>query len=319
MDNIKAMRIAYSISGYKLPYQFRWLFSAIYDPRDSFAIHVDARTSDLVYREFVAIVGERPNVVFIEREPIVYMGSGLVRSELRAIRTLLAMAPDFDYLVNLSMQDYPLQPRAEIVAALARDLGRNYVRLEPLASLPWRVRVRPYLLALERHGRLVKTPMPRLPPRDLRIRWKGSWWCILSRAFCEWLLSDPKPRRYFDHLARVHAPDELFIQNVLMDSPFAATCVDDNRRLVQWPSRSNGPAVLTMAQWDQIAASPMFYARKFDAAVDREILVRLAKRIGAPVPDLIDQERRVTADEIAKPQHVRTFDEAEDGSFLREV
>jgi hypothetical protein len=279
------MRLAYSISGYKLPYQFRWLLSALYNERDVFAVHVDARTPEPAYQEFVAIAGNRPNVVFIEREPVAYMGLALVRAELRAIAVLLELAPDFDYLINLSMQDYPLKPRSDIIAELALTPGRNYLSVESLRQQPVRVRSRPYLTAFEWRGRVIRTPLPRLWPGPPRFRWKGSWWHILTREFCAWLVSDPKPLAYLGYLRNVQAPDELFVQNVLMDSSFADTRADDNRHFVLWPQNSTGPAVLTMADWDQLVVSSMFYARKFDAAVDRVVLTRLADRIGAPVPN----------------------------------
>ena len=46
------MQLAYAISGYKQPGQFRWLLAAIWDPRDVFAVHIDARTPEPVFAEF---------------------------------------------------------------------------------------------------------------------------------------------------------------------------------------------------------------------------------------------------------------------------
>lgn len=279
------MRLAYSISGYKLPNQFRWLLEAIHDPRDAFAVHVDARTPEAVFREYVAAAAGRPNVLFIEREPIAYMGPGLVRSELRAIRALLAHAPEFDYLINLSAQDYPLEPRATITAELARTPGRNYVQAQPLRDQNWRARLRPHVLSIELGGRMIRTPILRVPSASLRIRWKGSWWHLLTRDFCRWLTTDPLPAAYLQYLKNVRASDELFFQNVVMNSPFADSRDHDNRHFIAWPRRSSSPAVLTSADWDRLVGSGMFYARKFDEAVDRAVLERLAERIGARAPE----------------------------------
>lgn len=287
-DPAARMSLAYSISAYRLPGQFAWLMAAIWHPDDLFIVHVDAKTPPDVLAEFIAAAGDRPNIRFLERETIVWMGAGLVRAELRAIRVALELAPGFSHLVSLSGQDYPLQPRDAIRAALAREPERNFVTCMPLAEQPWHVRRRPFLLAFERSGRLVRTPLPRPVPRGLRIAWKGSWWRILNRSFCAWLTTSPKTTAYLAFLANVQAPDELFFQNLIMASPFAATLADRNRHLVLWPGDSGSPLTLCAAQLPALEESRLFFARKFDHTRDVEVLHRLARRIGAvaPTPEL---------------------------------
>ncbi|MCB1884407.1 MAG: hypothetical protein KDG89_10505 [Geminicoccaceae bacterium] len=278
------MRLAYSISAYKLPGQFRWLMDAIWHPDDVYAVHVDAKTPPEVLAAFEAAAAGRPNVRFIAREPVVWMGQGLVNAELRAIGELLRMAPDFGHLIALSGQDYPLKPRHEIAAALASTPDLNYVRLDPLRDLPFHVRRRPYLFSFEHGGRLVKTPLPRPIPRGLKIAWKGSWWRVLSRDFCAWLTDAPETKAYWRFLKNVQAPDELFFQNLLMASPFRDRVVPQGRHFVLWPGDSGSPLTLGTAHEAAMLASGQWYARKFDATVDADILARLAARIGAPAP-----------------------------------
>jgi hypothetical protein len=278
------MQLAYAISGYRLPGQFRWLWSAIADPRDVFAIHIDRKTPEPVHAAFRAVTGGAPNALWVERENVVWMGQGLIRAWLRSIELLLRAAPGFDYLVNLSMQDYPLLPRAAIVEALGACPGASYVTCRPLAELPFHIRRRPWFLAFEGRERMIRTPIPCPVPRALEILWKGSWWHVLPRPFCEWLLRDPKPQRYLRFLAHVQAPDELLVQNVLMDSPFRDTLADRNRHCVLWSGASGSPLTLTMAHHDQLIGSGMWWARKLDETVDRRLLETLAARIGAAVP-----------------------------------
>jgi len=279
------MQLAYSISGYKLPGQFRWLMEAVWHADDVFAVHVDANTPAAVFRAMQRVAEGRPNIHFIAREPIAYMGAGLIRAELRAIRHLLETAPRFDHLISLSMQDYPLKPRAAIVAELEAAPGLNHISREPLAELPFHVRRRPHLWSFEWRGRLVRTPLPRPIPRDIRIAYKGSWWRVLSRDFSEWLVRSPLAARYLAFLENVQAPDELFFQNLVMASPFKDRLADRNRHLALWSGRSGSPETLTMAHAERLLASPLWFARKFDENVDRAILHLLARHIGAPVPE----------------------------------
>ena len=115
------------------------------------------------------------------------MGSGLVEAWMDSVRLLLERAPGFSHLVNLSMQDYPLRRREALLEELGQAPGLSFVSREPLAGLPAHVRRRPWLWCFERRGRLVRTPLPRLVPRGLRLAWKGSWWHVLTRDAAAWL------------------------------------------------------------------------------------------------------------------------------------
>lgn len=278
------MRLAYSISGYKLPGQLAWLMTAIRHEDDLFVLHVDARTPESVLGEMRRAAGQGPNVVFIERQPITWMGISLVEAELRAIEAALGAEPPFDYLISLSMQDYPLKSRAEIVAALEAAPGLDHVTRERLEDLPFHIRRRPWLLAFEHRGRLVKTPIPRPVPRGLELAWKGSWWRVLSRATCAWLVEAELTRRYLDFLRHVQAPDELFFQNILMQGPGRNRLAERNRHFVAWSGTGGSPRTLTMAEAEALLASPLWFARKFDETVDQRVLELLAQRIGADLP-----------------------------------
>jgi hypothetical protein len=298
------MRLAYSISGYKLPNQFAWLMTAIRHADDLFIVHVDARTPAPVFAAMRGIAGEADNIVFIDRQPVTWMGISLVEVELRAIRTALATRPSFDYLISLSMQDYPLKSRAEIVAALEAEPGRDYVTFEKLSEQPFHMRRRPWLWCFERNGRLQRTIIPRLMPRDLQIAWKGPWWRILSRETCAWLIESPLTERYLAYLKNVQAPDEFFFQNLLMRGLGPDRLADGYRHFISWPGNSASPETLTMARAELLMASPMWYARKFDETMDEVILERLAERIGAELPPHVielRQRRRATTRAAATP------------------
>ncbi len=278
------MRLAYSISGYRHPDQFAWLMSAIRHADDLFVIHVDSRTPAPVFAAMRAVAGDTPNVVFIDRQPITWMGISLVEAELRAIRAALGVEPRFDYLISLSMQDYPLKSRAEIVRELEAAPGLDYLTFERLAEQPFHMRRRPWLWSFERKGRLVRTVLPRPVPRDLELAWKGPWWRILSHETCAWIADAPLTRRYLAFLKNVQTPDEFFFQNLVRQGLGTARLADGYRHFIDWPGGSPSPATLTMAHAEALRASPMWYARKFDERVDAAILHWLARRIDAPLP-----------------------------------
>lgn len=273
------MRLLYTISLYKLPEQFGWLWKTIYNPHDAFILHVDRKTPPPVYQKFREIVGEVGNVYWQKQRSVVWMGPGLVEVELEAIWIGLEKFKDFGYLVNLSGQDLQIRPREEIVEELRTGKDTNYVSMEPLSDLPFHIRRRPYLLTFQYGDRLLKTPLSRPVPRGLTIAWKGSWWHILSHAFCDWLVRSEKGEAYRRFLQNVQAPDELYFQNVLMDSPFNTTAGDRNRTFVKWSGTGGSPDTLTTREEDELIRGKMFFARKFDHNVDEEIQRRIANRV----------------------------------------
>jgi hypothetical protein len=223
--------------------------------------------------------------------------------ELRTICTALAARSGFDYLISLSMQDYPLKSREQIVSELEAQPGRDYITFEKLSEQPFHMRRRPWLWSFERNGRLQRTIIPRLVPRDLRIDWKGPWWRILSRETCDWLVKSPLTERYLAYLKNVQAPDEFFFQNLLMQGLGPDRLADGYRHFISWPGNSASPETLTMARAEALLSSPMWYARKFDETMDATILERLAEHIGADLPPHVVERRqkRATAQPAAAP------------------
>jgi len=288
------MRLAYSISGYKLPGQFAWLMEAIRHADDLYVIHVDAKTPPATFEAMREVAGSHANSVFIDRQPIAWMGISLVEAELRAIDAAMAARPAFDYLISLSMQDYPIKSREAIVAELEAAPGRDYVTFERLREMPLHMRRRPYLWSFERAGKLLRTPLPRSVPRDIKLAWKGPWWRILSHASCAWLQSSPLTRRYLDFLRHTQTPDEFFFQNLILNTPFPDRLADSNRHFTAWSGTSASPETVTMAMADELLASPMWYARKFDETVDQGVLALLAKHIGAPLTAHVATGRSAT-------------------------
>jgi len=63
-----------------------------------------------------------------------------------------------------------------------------------------------------------------------------------------------------------------------MSSPLAETVDNEELHYLDWSARNAHPATLTAADLPKLRASERLFARKFDAAVDSEIL------------DLLDRE-----------------------------
>ena len=77
-------------------------------------------------------------------------------------------------------------------------------------------------------------------------------------------------------------PDEMLFQTIIFNGPYNGTRIDDNKRLIIWPGpRSPHPEILTMRHLSQIESTGAFFARKFDAVTDHQIVDTLVQKAQA--------------------------------------
>lgn len=283
------MRFAYFISLHHKPYQFEWLFNAIYNADDIFLIHIDLKTRSGirkdrrgVARAVAALVEGRPNVRLMPSRYSNWGGWSLSKLTLDAIDILLRLDPDWTHFINLSGQCYPTKSRGEIVDRIGQAGERQFVQLRPFADLPaddWHLR-RAWMI--ETPVRAFALPIARRPPATFSLEHKGAQWVMLTRRFCEWQREAPLRRAVSRYLSFAHLSDELVFQALTLNGPFREAVTDDYGRSILWP----GPKLLTVQDAGWLAHAPGLFGRKFDAAVDAEILETLAERGGyRPGPD----------------------------------
>jgi Core-2/I-Branching enzyme len=101
-------------------------------------------------------------------------------------------------------------------------------------------------------------------------------WC-LSRACLEHAATrDPDLVRFFRWSS---SPDETFFQTVLLNSPLAATLVNDDLRYTDWSLGGPSPKVLTIHDLERMLRSSALFARKFDPRIDTAVIDALDAHI----------------------------------------
>ena len=294
--SLKRAKILYHITGYKHSSQFEWLFRAIYNDFDLFIIHVDKKSPRKIHREYKSVAGFKDNVIFLPSLAITWGGCGLIDAEALAIKHALENDPSWTHIVNLSAQDYPLKSPNTIREHLARSWPSNYVLCKNIRQAHWRIRKRPRFRYIEWNSRRFFTPIPKMKPRDIDIGWVGPWWHILTREFCSWLMANERAKNYLMFLRSAGMPDEMLIQNIIMDSPFKDKLISCCKHEIIWrragePRASSArPNVLTIHDLPLLEASNAYFARKFDHEVDRQVLEVLANRNDLAVPVIKEQE-----------------------------
>lgn len=258
-----------------------------------------------------------PNVEVLVRKERVERGEISVLSPLFAgLEELLGGKGgrprwDFDWLVYLSAQDYPVRPIADIEASLAAtrhdgfltfwDIeqpggpwkprqGRTryhaqYRRLPgwtlgPLKALRFLGKVSPLRFHLH-YGPFVGWQPRHTPFDDGSARCYAGWqWWTLSRPCVEYLWealrSDHGLVRWF---GRTIAPCEALVPSLLVNSG-RFDLVPDNRRYVDFgESRDGRPRTLNENDLPRITAGRFDFARKFDMAADPKPLDVLDARV----------------------------------------
>jgi len=284
-----ALKIAYLIMVHKNMAQFERLFRVIYNPSDCYLVHVDKKSDAAYHRAVRDLVRDYPNARKLEDSVKVQWGGWtLTELILRGIEHLLRQADDWDYLVNLSGQDFPLKSTSEVRAFLAEQPGWNHISAsDPAKGWPAALsRTRYYWFSvpcLPIH-RPIRVPLIKRRFLANAKPYIGSSWFELTRAFCEWLVSSPDVERFKRFYKHTVCSDEGFVQTVIMHSPFQDTVVNDNQRLIIWAGKSN-PEILTWADRERLLSCGKLYARKFDPAVDGRILDDLEARVCGPTGD----------------------------------
>jgi hypothetical protein len=229
-----------------------------------------------------------------------------VEPYLDAIDWLDREGIDYEWLVNLTGQDYPVQPVARIEAFLRASRADAYLRYWDVLSpeSPWsrrkararywhrywrlpdrwapRLRALRFLTAvLPIHFYLVYGPW--VGVRRLRtpfhggFRCHGGWaWFSLrrhvARYLCEFLREHPEVEA---HYRRTVTSEESIVPTILANASGFRLVNDDLRYIDYSRAVAGAPRVLTTADLPTLASGRYHFARKFDLAVDREVLDRI--------------------------------------------
>jgi hypothetical protein len=299
-------RVAYVITSYTLPNQALRLASLLRrgSPGASIVVHHDDRWCSLD-RAAMGALGVRL------MDPPCHVAWGDASQLTMVLRCLewLRAHTDFEWVVLLSGQDYPIRPVAAIEQSLAEADVAAFIETLPVDRPPlrrtiddfsgryhyqwWRVpdriarvgplaqKARPLARARELpNGMWVGVPALRSPfGPDLACH-HGSDWFTLSRGAVEavhrFLQERPAVLRYF---RRTLIPTESLVQTVLANDDSLRLSGDNRRYLVFGGEDKPRPRVLRMEDLDALLDSRADFARKFDESLDAAVLDELDRRV----------------------------------------
>jgi hypothetical protein len=232
--------------------------------------------------------------------------SGQAQPLLDTIAWLQERGIDYDWLVTLTGQDYPVSPLADFERRLEGESGEwdGYLRYWDVRSAesPWAFR-KPYRRYWYRYRRLADRAMPvlrwlrplsRAVPgvhlsldygpfvgvRAWRTPWSrsfrcfGGWtWFTLRRAAVDYLTDYLREHpQLLEFYRRTMSPEESLVPTVLANSDRFRLRNDDLRYIDYAGARRGVPRTLTGADLPLLAGGRFAFARKFDLSVDANVL-----------------------------------------------
>jgi len=277
--------------------QLKGLLHEIQEPQNAYVVHIDAKQPRHV-QEIIAELPQAPNVHYISTRNITWGGFTLLQAELDALRELLSMGIDWDMVINLSANAYPIKPKREIARRLALHGDVNH--LEIFFQLDQFVEargIRYWFVECTDVHRVFRLKAPgttaewRPLPQGIEV-YAGSQWFMLTRPFVEFVmgcLTDTRPgdekhctlvRDFYEYCRFSLLSDEMFFQTLIMNGPFCKRVGSGSMHWVAWrPPPPNAPACLhgDVVDWcgvspslvwpqdvSRMGAAHQLYARKFD-------------------------------------------------------
>jgi len=276
------MRQAFLICAHKDMDQLNGLVGQLCDPDFLVYVHLDRKS-------VLDPARLHPQARLVrERVAVRWGGVSQVEATLASMCQIVREAPDFDKLILLSAQDFPLLPNDGLKAELASMRGNELIETAPIAADGWRVMHRyAYFhrdcgspaerLACAAANRVLRQLGRTRHLPDGITPYGGSCWWALSRDCLRELLrlADAHPR-LLRFCRSVQSPDELYFQTLAMHSRFASRVLPDNFRYIQWPEGGAcHPKVLDDGDFERIRASGAHFCRKLDSHASAALLPRL--------------------------------------------
>jgi hypothetical protein len=299
------MRIAYVILAHKLPEQLVRLVRKLDTKEDSFFIHIDKKADDETYKRISEPLRSFKNVRFLDRLVCNYGDFTHVGATLHGIQEIITSGFQYDYVILLTGQDYPIKTNGYIRQVLEKCDSKSFMEYFTLPSNEhwknenggldrlnyWHFNIRGRSLSFPKKGGFEQSfldsvgsamagilPARRKIPLNYNLFGGSAYWC-LSRECIEYLNKFVRENaafvRFFRH---VLLPEEIFFQTVLLNSPLADRLVNDNLRCINWTG-SWHPEIFRLKDFKTFINTDGLFARKFDTSIDAEVLDEIDRAI----------------------------------------
>ncbi|MEM6752984.1 MAG: beta-1,6-N-acetylglucosaminyltransferase [Cyanobacteria bacterium P01_C01_bin.38] len=308
------MKVCYLIQTYKNPEQIYRLVRLIKNTTSNSVIVISHNFSSCNLN--IKLLKKLHNVEVLPNNGVMMGSFSILQGFFDAIGWLLNQRIHFDWLINLSGQDYPTQPLCKVEKLLNNTNYDGFVEYYDVYSKqsPWSKKiVNTRYLYSYKHFKEYLSPQQKYMLRPIKhivnncqpfIRldysyglivgmknfdhlfdkeftcYGGSFFTTISRKCATYLYNFVRENtQVLDYYKKTFIPEESLIQTVLVNSK-KFNLYNSNYRYTDFSgSRHGHPHILTSKDFPALTSNNIHFARKFDVNVDSEILDKLDRRI----------------------------------------
>jgi len=282
------MKIAYIILAYKNPTQVFRMIQELQTKDSYFYLHVDENSEIIGFEKIPENINKDCLYYSKKRFKTSWSGFGCVDALLFNMRTILDSDKNYDFVITLTGQDYPIKSKAFINNFLTAHKENIFMQYFKLPNAAWKdggiKRVMSYhfnifkkRIAIKIFHRIMIWLIPILPQKDMGVKYDlygGEAHFAFPLAAVKYMVNfidqNPKFLSFFRH---TYMPDEVIFQTLIMNSPLKNIVINNALKYIDWSKPKAGlPAVLKEEDFDKLSNSEMLFARKFDINIDNTVL-----------------------------------------------
>lgn len=240
-------------------------------------LHIDKKSKGYNCSEIFSCV-KHATVTLLKRINVNWGGYSQIKVELQLLKE--ATKKEHSYYHLLSGVDLPLKTQIEIHQFFEENDGKEFVSIDNDSTKDndFFERIGRYHFFQDYIGRnsgYRSALLEYMESLSLKIQaffhikrkvlkntqvYKGTNWFSITHKFAEYLLTEEKSI-YRDFGFGLCA-DELFLQTIIMNSPFRNSIVNDSLRYIDW--ERGKPYTFSDEDYDILMTSNKLFARKFD-------------------------------------------------------
>ncbi|MDR2474294.1 MAG: beta-1,6-N-acetylglucosaminyltransferase [Bacteroidales bacterium] len=201
----------------------------------------------------------------------------------------------YDRYILISAQDLPVVSNTDIINFFKNN-NHEYLELKKIPTPEgWppmdrlisyypnnfiRNNDRPFYIFLFRCQRKLLYIYSKIRPRQIDGDfYGGSQWTNYTHACVEKIFQYLKNnKKIINRFKWTHCSDEIFFQTIIRQITGLAI-IHDNLRYIDWDNGPESPRILRKEDYDKIIRSNSLFARKFDPAVDNDIIEQIYRKI----------------------------------------
>jgi hypothetical protein len=277
------LKIAFIILAYKNPKQLRWMIEALSHVNHRFYVHIDNQKEVLPFEKELAHI-QNAQWEWLPRANTYWGSFFCVKTVIDGMKYAQSKS-DYDYYIHLSGQDFPIVDASTLQKRLAENEGISYLFHFKIEEGLWGNQGKDRLTTLhffKKEKRISISSKAKNPfNKILHFLWQkivvnqfdkkhqfygGEFYFIFHKSALQQLLNNQLEFGWLHkRLQFTLIPEEIYIPTMLMANPSKNIhLVNNTKRFIKWRMEGSSPITLNETDFEQIAQTDNWFARKFD-------------------------------------------------------